>query len=476
MSPLIDPNLFNHEPLSESGAETLKRRTFLKAAAWAMTGGALTPFSAPNAFAQSDTGAASKASKKSFSLRDFDSSLNDRGDATKAMTKALHEMGPGGRLTLPPGAIYFLSESQTFQFDDFQLECPDGQATLRATPGSQYEALLTATGRSNIVLRNIVIDANQRQRAAGQTTRFMGLNFHSCKSPRLIKVVAMNTLGFNHISGVGLSLGGKTLDGRVEHCEVVDCGAGAQPSDGIYTSGDNNVILSCRATRCTDTAFVVASSNHSGIVDCFAQSCSCAGAITNATNATASENYIDGLVGNDWNAGVTGGVQIGNPLSTTTGDLVSTKIAGLTLTRVAGNGPAINVRRTGRAVTRGLEMNDVVVDGAARQGILINATDVTLTNPQVRNTKDACIQFQSGSSNCRVIGAKLNGGSFGIVATSVSSIEIEDLSYDGNGAARHAVYFFGRAKNIRVRKVSAKNILATPVSSDTGTIPTVVNE
>ncbi len=414
-----------------------------------------------------------KLNNTGYDLEDFDDSFSSGGDATNAFIKAFLELGEGGSFFVSPGVIYVVEDQQEVLYDSFTISSRAGYGIIKAADGSQFESILRVEGKSNFSIQGIVLDANQLGRFASQTTRYMGAAIIDCVSPELLRVIAKNTLGYASIPGVGLAFGGNTINGTMTFCAAENCGTLALPSDGFYTSGTNNLISRCRANLCTDTAFVVESSNQSGIENCIATDSSCIAAITNATNADVYDNYIRGLIGNGWSSAVTGGLQIGNPLSTSTGNLIDTVLTGISLRTETGVGPAVNVRQTGVAKTIGLDIVDVTIRGASTQGIVATGEKIRVINPKISGTSDACIQFVNGSDECSVTGGKLEGGSFGVISDGVDNVRCYRVNHDGLGVSAYSIYFFGTAVGCDAIETYSAGAVFGVVGSDVGTTPRV---
>jgi hypothetical protein len=178
--------------------------------------------------------------------------------------------------------------------------------------------------------------------------------------------------------------------------------------------------------NCTDTAFVIESSNFSIIEGCTASNCAAGGAITNATADACYGNQINGISIYNWDASNTGGIQIGVPTATA-GDLINTVLSGVAMYAETGlskgDGAAINVRNAGSGIARGVTIVAPAIRGSRNQGILVNGEEVTITAPRIRGTTDACIQFQSGTDHV-VTGGVLRGGSFGVATENAAEVQV----------------------------------------------------
>lgn len=402
----------------------------------------------------------------------------DGTDWLPAWNRALAAVSVGGAVVVPAGAAREISGPIIIPKDNITICGLLGAPTFIAESGVNFEYMMLATSRSNVTVRNIIFDANKAGRSGTQNIRFMGLGFVDCTDCLADNVTAQNTRGYNSIPAVGVAIGGASVRCRIINSFALNCGdnTGTTGSDGFFTSGTANMVLGCQAVNCTDTGAVIESSNRSKIKGFIASGCNCVAAITNATNTDKFDNTMEDITGYDWNSSVTGGIQIGNPVAGTTGNLYDTSIRGLNLRRVAGIGPAINVRKTGTAQTIGLKINDATIRGASTQGMLINAVNVDIDNADISGTTNANIQVQTGSSNVRVTNSRGFGGSFGVVSTDVQGMRVQDYTYDGQGVGAYAVYFFGTATDCKAWDIEATAYLTGIVGSDVTTVPMVMNK
>src|SRR5205807_10117878 len=131
----------------------------------------------------------------------------------------------------------------------------------------------------------------------------------------------------------------------------------------------------------------------------------------------------------DWNAGVTGGISISTPRPDGTGNLVDTSLAYIHLSRIAGQGPGINVRRTWAAEVDGLSIRDITIDGSGTQGVLIDGANVDVADCAIRDTSWTGIQIQPNSQNVSIQACQIeNPTAFGI--TTLAPIDHVTLSDD----------------------------------------------
>lgn len=249
----------------------------------------------------------------------------------------------------------------------------------------------------------------------------------------------MNAIGKNSIPGVGISTGGGGDRVDVMHCQAIDCGITGQAADGFFSSSSNSLNIGNRAIRCLDTGHVLESCSNSGIVGAISVDCGVWAAITNARAADSVGNFISGISGRNFNAGVTGGIQIG---AFGTGNLIATSVTGF---NVIGDttaiGPAINVRETNTGRVDGLTLDGRIVN-ASTQGILVSGKNVNIT-ASISGTVNACIQYQ-GDSTGTVFGSDLRGGSIGVASAGTANVKVS--ANNCSGQTGWGIYAFGTSK------------------------------
>jgi len=397
------------------------------------------------------------------------------GDGTTNDTTALaNALLVGGRLMLTPGATYLVSSQLTISVD--RTDMVGFGATIKAANSTNYEHVLYATGRTGIAVRGLTVDVNQSNRSASLTTRSNGIYLDGCTEPLVDRCTVKNAIGSASVPGIGIAFAGNTLRGRIANCVTSDCGVSGKAADGIYTSGTQNLVTDCIAINCNDTGAVIESSNHSGIIGLTTRGCGAVFAITNATNTAVDGNYADAVTGYDWTATVTGGIQIGNPLSTSTGNLRNTRVSNVTLHNVSGTGPALNVRATGSAITAGLTLSNIRINGAGAQPVIIDAEDVLMTGCDiVGSSNNNAVQIQSGSARVQITNNSIRGQfTIGIYSDGSNDVNAVANIIDGDGVnSTTGIYFAGTASRCRAINNFVSDITVARVGSDAGTTPTV---
>jgi hypothetical protein len=376
--------------------------------------------------------------RQTVNVKDYGATGDGSTDDSASILAALNACGSYGTVFFAAGT-YVVGSQINIPQNNITI---DGQgATLIAKASTNFEYMLLGTSLTNVVVKNLNIDANQTNRVTGQNVRFMGAGFTSCTDSRFINCIVRNVLGYTLISGVGLTLGGVCTRCQIINCTAIDCGTLAKPADAYYTSGESNMIIGSEAVNVFDTGFVIESSNNSGIIGCIARNCSGAAAITNAVNADKYGNFINGLTALDTSGGtgVTGQMSFGCPLSTSTGDLYDTLLSNIVMVNNAagtGNGPAINIRKTGTAKTKRMTLSNVRIRNSIAQGILVDGDEVMIHACDISNVTFNAIQVETGSLNCSVIGCTIVDGERGIVTTGTAEIIAQSnfiKSFTGHG-------------------------------------------
>ncbi len=350
-------------------------------------------------------------------------------DDTTAIQAAIDATPAYGTLRFQAGT-YIIGSQLTPGTDNVTIR---GPALIKAKASTQFEYMLLATGRAGVVARDINFDANKDNRKASQSIRYMCAGFSACTECHLINVRAQNALGYNGGSAVALFAAGQSTRCRLEGCVIIDCGeAGLSPSkdaDAIFTSGEQNVIIGCIATNCTDTGFVLESSNNGIISGCTARYCGAGAAITNANGSDRHGNVINGLSVLGW-LGSVGAIQVGIP-GAYAGNLLDTIVSDVTISAetptYGGPGPAILVSGTAAfGEVRSLILSDIRIRGGVTQGILVNrGAGVQVKDAHISGTTDACIQFQNGTAHV-VASSYLSGGSYGVITQNASEAFVKD--------------------------------------------------
>jgi len=381
------------------------------------------------AFLQAGTGAVTRTAQAKMrdvvSVKDFGAVGDGAADDTAAIQAALNAAQPYQTVFFPFGT-YVISNELVINVDNILVT---GPARINAKAGAQFEFMLKATGRNGVTVENLKFDANKDARKATQTVRYMGVAFLGCTECQFVNLRVQGCLGYNNVSAVAIAAAGQSVRCRIEGCVMLDSGeAGLSPAkdaDGVFTSGEQNVISNCIAANCTDAGFVIESSNQSVISGCTARLCGAGAGITTANASDKSGNIIDGLTVHNWYGSV-GAIQIGIP-GGYSGNLLHTVVSGVSIvaeTPTYGTpGPAILVSGTpGFGEVQNLLLSNVRIRGSATQGIVVQrGTNVHVRNAHITGTTDACVQFQNGTEHV-VSGSYLSGGSFGVISQNTAEV------------------------------------------------------
>ncbi|WP_158301986.1 right-handed parallel beta-helix repeat-containing protein [Paenibacillus mesophilus] len=392
-------------------------------------------------------------------------------DDTAAIQAAISSLTSGGVAFLPSSS-YIVSSTIIIPYSYVKIMGCGSSTVIKAANTSNYETMISANGLNGIEVSDLVVDANQGNRT-GLTNRTVGILLASCTDSSVDNCTVQNTIGANGIPGVGIALGGVSVRCKVTGCILKDCGVAGKASDGVYTSGTQNLIMNCIALNCTDTGFVIEKSNLSGIIGCTAKKCGAGAAITNASANDVTGNFIDGLTIYDWSASNTGGIQIGTPLAVP-GALLNTRVSNVTMERVAGSGPSVYARQQGGKII-GLTLENIRINGAGTQGILFTATDILIANCHVYNTTNAGIQSLGVCERVIVEGCYIYGGSFGIALSTGCS----DCHLVGNviigitDQTNYGIYCFGTETNINCIMNTIEYVKIRKIGYDAGTTPKI---
>jgi parallel beta-helix repeat protein len=355
--------------------------------------------------------------------------------STKGLQAALDAVPEYGELEI--NGAFLIDDELIINQNNIRIH---GKGRINAKAGTQFEYMMKATGRTGVTVEGITLDANKDNRKATATVRYMGLGFIGCTECEAVNVKVKGARGFNGVSGVAIAAAGQSIRRKVQDCIITDCGdagnAPATDADAVFTSGEQNVITGCIASNCTDTGFVIESSNQSMIASCTARLCGAGAGITNANGSDKSGNIIDGLTVFNWYGSV-GAIQIGVPggcAGKLLNSMVSDVVIVAELPSYGSPGPAVLVSGTaGFGQVQGLTMSNIRIRGAATQGIIVQrGQDIHVDFAWISVTTDACVQFDEGTGH-RVTRSYLMNGSFGIATASSAQAFTQHNVFDGVG-------------------------------------------
>ena len=351
--------------------------------------------------------------------------------------------------------------------------------TIQAKASTNYEKLLWATGLSNVQIHGLTVDVNQVNRVASLTTRSVGIYFDTMTDSKLVDCKAMNAIGYTLISGFGIAMAGTSVRSHVINPICENCGITGKASDGVFLGGTQCSVVNFTSYNCTDTGCAMESSNYSAIRGGSSYSCGAGWALTNATNNDCYGNIVDGVTVYDWSGAVTGGAELGNPLSTSTGGLLNSRISNITMQVNAGVGPCINVVQTGSAITKGMTFSNIRILGTQTQGMLIAAQDLILDNVFIQGTANSVgIQLLTTCARVQIKSPTIQGQfTFGIYSDTVSNVDIITPVIVGDSTnSTYGIYFANTATNCRVKLPVISAVTIAAMGADVGTVPDVVFE
>lgn len=386
-----------------------------------------------------------------LSVKDFGATGDGASDDTAAIQAAIDACLPFNTVLFPVGT-YVISGQLTVTTNNIQLT---GPARLLAKAGVSFELMLLVSSCTGVSVEFLDFDVNQSARAGVQAVLYSGAKFASCTDSRFLNCSVRHTRGYSTNSAVGLVVSAGTRC-RVDSCSLIDCGTSTLTSDGIFTSGTQNLINNCIASSCTDTAFVIETSDLSVISGCTSDGCASGGAITNAAVDHHYGNVVSGLTIRNWKASSTGGLQVG---CFGAGNLYDTMVDVAMFADTGGgfgSGPAIYVRKTSSGAVTGAVIRGVI-KGAGTQGVLVEGDGVTFSG-RIEGTTDSCIQFQSGA-NHQVVAAFLLGGSYGVGANGSASVVVQSTV-----CKSQTQYGMGASSTATV--ASLMNVIDSPASGD----------
>jgi hypothetical protein len=357
------------------------------------------------------------------SVKDFGAVGNGTTDDTAAIQAAINS---GAKNLLFPAGTYLTSSQLTLITGQSLQGQGAGITSIIAKASTNFQYVAYNSGGANIRISGLTFDANQVNRIGVLTTTAIPLLLTGVTDCHVSECTFQGAVGTVSVPGFGIAIGGTSSRCTIHNCRALNNGTSAKPADGFYISASDSLISNCIATNCTDTAFVIESASNSGITGCVSNTCSCGGAITNTINTDTYGNYINGLTVSNWNASVTGGVQIGTPLNTSTGVLYDTLVNGVVIrantSASFGTGAAINIRSTGTPKPTRVTVSNCIVEGATLQGIVVSSgVSCSVIGNSIKQTGSAAIQFVGGTGHVAQ-GNVIDTTSFGIVTTSTTTL------------------------------------------------------
>lgn len=310
--------------------------------------------------------------------RVFDVAANYAGNVQNAVNAAV--AAGGGVVLLPPG-ITSLSGTVTIGGNNVVLKgYGRGITILQAANATTFPYLLYAINRTGLGLIDLTVDANGTNRTAATNT-LECVRFVDCNDGRFQDIELTGSLGLAAgptSSDLAAIVGHRNVAQNVV-CE--DAGTSLRPSDGLYIQGNDNVALNVRGKNVTDTVLAAVNCERVVIDDVVGDTVGCVVAWGSTTSSDLHGATISNVSARDGSATTVGVLQI---LTTSTGHLYGGIINGVSL-KNASAGAAVVTTKTSTGELRDSILANVIVDGAATQGILVNGgTRNQIVNPHLR--------------------------------------------------------------------------------------------
>jgi len=256
------------------------------------------------------------------------------------------------------------------------------------------DAIATVLRATNVMIRDLTIDLNAANNTGLGQNR--GLDLNEAVDSEIQNVEVRNFYGLEDATGIALTLN-STTNVKVRGCYVHDVGlAGSSHlSDGIYTSGVRNQMVSNVVEAWTDTGIVVENS-----VDGFV-----------AGNVLYGKDV--GMVGIGVSAFIRRATVVGNEIS-------STKLDGIGVTRLAPLPPTVTTQTITVA-------GNTIHDMSVGKGIhTYQADDVTILGNILTkistNYQDTGIYVEDGHGVSVFGNSITGGGGYGIAATGTTNL------------------------------------------------------
>ena len=201
-----------------------------------------------------------------------------------------------------------------------------GAPTVSTTAAASFRYVIKASGLSNIVISDLIIDVNQANRQAEllsppinpyypvgtPSMTGCGIGLYNCSDVLLSNITVKNTVGLSNQSAIGCAIVSGTRV-RIINSRALNCGIAGRASDGFYNTGKEIVINGCIAEACLDHGFVFEQTDKCGGVNLRAVDCGGGVAVTNYGVDDHKDNFFDGIVigSSDNGPATTNGISIG---------------------------------------------------------------------------------------------------------------------------------------------------------------------
>ena len=348
-----------------------------------------------------------------------------RTDDTAALQAMLRMVPAGATVDFEDGTYLVGSTLDGTALSNVKLI---GSAIFVARNGTGFQFILDISGTSGVAIEGLTFDANKAGRAS-TPGKLSCLNANGTRSCQLTRCTFKNSLGITGRSGtssIAVSASGQSRGLRVDRCNFLDCGAGAnsRPSDGIFVRGEDCVVANCYAENVTDHAFVLEGCSNSRIVNCTGINCSSIAGMSNDTAADVQGNLISGIRGTCNYFGSFGGIV--GAYTFGTGKLVGCAIEGIDVSAADGaTGGGAGLYLHGKL--DGVRVSNVVIDAGSTRGVMTHgvvvdgAIELEIADSYIRSDGvGTCIRLINASSGVRIERNRLENGAFGIYADGTS--------------------------------------------------------
>lgn len=382
-----------------------------------------------------------------YNVKDYGAEGDGVTNDYAAIAAAITAAGSSGVVYFPAGT--YMTGSQITQPGGVYFE-GDGEflSIIRATAAATMQDVVFSDSTSLIGCYRLTVDANGGARNA-YTGAMEALRYQNCTDYVLLNVVGTGARGPTAGgSGVGLVLAGSR--GTAINCRGTACGSAARPADGVYCATTLFTGANYLADDCVDTGWVFENSQFASLTGFAMRNVGCGIAITSNTSSDLSGNSIsDGTI-EDWDAAVSGAIQLG---TISTGNLRRTKVSNVIVRRTAGSGPALNIRQDSTGETIDITLEAIQIDGASTQGMLLRGRQIAILHPIIRNCTSNAVQL-AGCTDVDIFGGRIESPSVAVYVDVSVNVKIQGTHIVGTGGTMtHGVYFNGDNSNHYVHAV-----------------------
>lgn len=389
------------------------------------------------------------------------------GDGSTDDTTAVQAAFASGAHVVFPAGTYIVSATIPAS-SNLEIDGEPG-AILQAKAGSNFNAMITGTGLSNIIIRNFVLDVNGPNRTGNTVTRD-GFRLVSVTDMLFDRVTVKNTRGTNSAdpgapptaSAVAYAM---SLGTRITYidCFAIDCGVSGRISDGWYSNGSKIIFTGCVAQHCQDTGFVFENASESGGTNLRidGQGTGSGLAIGVAGNTDVADNFFEDVIIKDVIVPIEFGLFGPN---TNTGKVKNTSFKNIQVDSAGSTFPALffypnpqvnpgALVYSGRIVGVTIDGLDILANAVDQYGIYVTtADDVAIRNCR-GSPSDAFVDVESGCTKLVIEENDVNIGNAGvfgiIVRDGCDDVVVARNRIRGGAGMVHGIYFFGTTTNVR---------------------------